>query len=72
MRTESVTGVSGDAGWITWTPEPEMAKVITSAPGCAFAFKIAWRSVFAPESAVEVTRKTDGSRVGIPAHYALQ
>src|SRR6516164_5594320 len=62
MITESVTGVSGDAGWITWTPEPAILKVIMSAPWLAFAFRIAWRSVFAPESAVEVTKKTDGSR----------
>ncbi len=62
MRTESVTGGSAVAGWISWTPGPEIAKVIVSGPGLAFAFKIAWRNVFGPESAVEVTGKFDGSK----------
>ncbi len=43
------------AGVIVWTPEPTMLKAIVSAPGLALASRIAWRSVPAPESAVEVT-----------------
>ena len=37
------------------TPEPLMLKVIVSAPGFAFASRIAWRSDPAPESFVFVT-----------------
>jgi hypothetical protein len=40
---------------IVWTPAPGMLKSIVSAPGFAFASRIAWRSEPAPESALVVT-----------------
>src|SRR5689334_2558878 len=43
------------AGVIVWTPAAGMSKSIVSAPGFAFASRIAWRREPAPESLVFVT-----------------
>ena len=53
--TASVRFGSGVTGVIVCTPLPTMLNWIVSAPGLAFASRIAWRSDPAPESAVVVT-----------------
>ena len=53
--TGSVIAGSADVGEIVWTPEPVTLNAIVSGPEFALASRIAWRSVPAPESAVDVT-----------------
>jgi hypothetical protein len=55
--TGSMIGGRAEAGAIVWTPEPVIANAIVSKPGLAFASRIAWRRLPAPESAVVVTVK---------------
>ncbi len=46
---------SGETSVIVWTPEPTMLNAIVSGPALALASRIAWRSVPAPASAIDVT-----------------
>ena len=55
--TCSVIGGSGDAGEMVCAPEPGIANVIASAPGFAFASRMAWRSEPTPPSSMFVTTK---------------
>src|SRR5581483_9067329 len=58
ITTGSVTaGSAADVTAIVWTPDPGSPNRITSAPGFAFASRIACRSEPDPESAVVVTTK---------------
>src|SRR5690349_21965995 len=57
MVTGPVMPGRGEAGESVCRPEPEMWNEIESAPAAAFAARIAWRSVPAPESLTLVTVK---------------
>ncbi len=57
IRTGCVISGRPEASAIVCTPEPGIAKAMSSLPGFAFAERIAWRSEPAPESLVLVTVK---------------
>src|SRR5581483_7375547 len=60
------SGGNGEAGWMTWTPEPWMAKAIVSFPAVWFASLIARRSEPEPPSFVFLTVKTVPARAVPP------